>query len=285
MDDNLTTESPELEPTETNQELEFTSTFEEEEPKKPVMSFWRMIWTMLLAAFVVATLFTIWTPGSLLSQSLEDRIESAAQPQIIVEENPIVDINATPIDFPTNRIGIVVGHMGSDSGAVCADGTREVDINSTVATLVKQRLVDYGYEVDLLQEFDEKLNDYKGIVLLSIHADSCNYINDLATGFKVASALSEKKLENSARLVSCLSDRYASITGLTYHYQSITDDMTYYHAFNEINPLTTAAIIEIGFMNLDYQILTSEPEKIADGIVAGIQCYLNNEEVKPTPTP
>ncbi len=285
MDDNLTTESPELEPTETNQELEFTSTFEEEEPKKPVMSFWRMIWTMLLAAFVVATLFTIWTPGSLLSQSLEDRIESAAQPQIIVEENPIVDINATPIDFPTNRIGIVVGHMGSDSGAVCADGTREVDINSTVATLVKQRLVDSGYEVDLLQEFDEKLNDYKGIVLLSIHADSCNYINDLATGFKVASALSEKKLENSARLVSCMSDRYASITGLTYHYQSITDDMTYYHAFNEINPLTTAAIIEIGFMNLDYQILTSEPEKIADGIVAGIQCYLNNEEVKPTPTP
>jgi len=61
--------------------------------------------------------------------------------------------------------------------------------------------------------------------------------------------------------------------------------MTSYHAFSEIDPLTTAAIIEVGFLNLDQDILTKNPERLADGIVAGIRCYLNNEGVPTTPTP
>jgi hypothetical protein len=55
--------------------------------------------------------------------------------------------------------------------------------------------------------------------------------------------------------------------------------MTRYHAFSEIAPNTTAGIIEIGFLNLDQAILTSDPELLADGIVAGIKCYMNNEGV------
>jgi len=61
--------------------------------------------------------------------------------------------------------------------------------------------------------------------------------------------------------------------------------MTSYHAFSEIDPLTTAAIIEVGFMNLDQEILTKKPERLADGIVAGLRCYLNNEGVEATPLP
>jgi N-acetylmuramoyl-L-alanine amidase len=285
MEDNFTPNSTEPEEPVQNETGESNPSPESQEKQRPAMTTWRMIMTMIMTAFVVATLFTIWTPGSLLSQSLEQRIEAAIQPQIVSNDEEEPSVEGTPIDFPTNRIGLVVGHLGNDSGAVCSNGLREVDVNSTVATLVQQRLVKLGYEVDLLEEFDDRLQDYKGIVLLSIHADSCEYINDLATGFKVASALSEKKFENSTRLVNCISDRYAATTNMTYHYQSITDDMTYYHAFDEINPLTTAAIIEIGFLNLDMEILTNEPEKIADGIVAGVQCYLNNETVSPTPTP
>ena len=56
--------------------------------------------------------------------------------------------------------------------------------------------------------------------------------------------------------------------------------MTQYHVFDEINPYTTAGIIELGFMNLDQEILTTKPELLAEGIVQGIQCYLNNEEVE-----
>ena len=172
-----------------------------------------------------------------------------------------------------------VGHRGSDSGAVCSNGLTELEVNSNVATFVQMKLIDLGYEVELLDEFDTRLSDYQAGILLSIHADSCDYINDSATGFKVASAMSTEKSENSTRLVQCIADRYANITGLRYHYQSVTNDMTRYHAFSEIDPNTTAGIIEIGFLNLDQDILTSDPELLADGIVAGIKCYMNNEGV------
>jgi N-acetylmuramoyl-L-alanine amidase len=55
--------------------------------------------------------------------------------------------------------------------------------------------------------------------------------------------------------------------------------MSSYHAFDEINADTPAVIIETGFMNLDRQILTQQPELIAEGITNGILCYLYNEDI------
>jgi len=98
----------------------------------------------------------------------------------------------------------------------------------------------------------------------------------LATGYKVASALSDQNLATSQKLTACLSEQYGEITGLAYHSGSVTDDMTYYYAFSEINPLTPAAIIEAGYLNMDYQLITENPELIADGIVAGLLCFINN---------
>jgi len=86
-------------------------------------------------------------------------------------------------------------------------------------------------------------------------------------------------------LVACISDRYAKTTGLPFHYNSITPDMTSYHAFNEIDPQTTAAIIETGFLNLDRKILTEQPDLVAQGVTAGILCFLHNEDIPSTPTP
>ncbi len=188
-------------------------------------------------------------------------------------------------DLSALPIGIVAGHYGFDSGAVCPNGLTEVDVNLSIATLVQKALTDLGFSVDLLQEFDPRLTGYQGLVLVSIHADSCAYINDLATGYKVAAALSEENLAESQRLVTCLSDRYGQATGLPYHAGSVTPDMTYYHAFNEISGITTAAIIEVGFLNMDQQFLTEQPETAAQGITAGILCFLNHETVHPTPVP
>lgn len=242
----------------------------------------QILQTVAGAAVIVATLFTIWTPSSLLSRSLSGRLESALSAQSDAP-NSELEAQDLPSGFPTNKIGIVVGHRGNDSGAVCSNGLTEVEVNSNVATFVQKKLVDLGYDVELLDEFDPRLDNYQASLLLSIHADSCDYINDSATGFKVASALSETKADNSIRLVNCIADRYQKVTGMTYHYQSITNDMTYYHAFNEIDPLTTAGIIETGFLNLDMKILTENPDLIAEGIVSGIICYLNNEGIEPTP--
>ena len=229
---------------------------------------------------ITATLFSLWMPGSLMPGNLQKQLAQAANPsQVEALTSATEEAAVLPIGFPAKKIGIVVGHRGSDSGAVCSNGLTELEVNSNIATFVQMKLIDMGYEVELLDEFDARMDGYQAGLLLSIHADSCDYINDSATGFKVAAALSETKSENSARLVQCIADRYANITGLRYHYQSVTNDMTRYHAFSEIDPNTTAGIIEVGFLNLDQETLTSNPERLADGIVAGIKCYLNNEGV------
>lgn len=252
--------------------------------KPKPFTFWRGLQTVLGAAFIVATLFTLWTPGSLVESSLEARmaqvLESAGGEEEALQSTPDATEQAQ-----SNRIGIVAGHYGYDSGAVCANGATEAELNLDIATLVQKQLTDLGYTVDLLEEFDDRLTGYQAALLISIHLDSCEYINDQATGFKVAEALSAQDVAGSQKLTTCLSQRYAEITGLPYHAGSVTDDMTYYHAFSEIDPTTTAAIIEAGFMNLDYQFITEEMDKVVEGIVAGILCYLNNETIQPTQTP
>lgn len=256
---------------------------EQAKPKaagKGVMSVvWRTLSTVVSAGVIAASLFSLWMPANFLPGNLGQEMVDAVAVDEMVAQTEIAE-GVLPENFPTNKIGIVVGHRGHDSGAVCSNGLTELEINSNVATYVQQKLIKAGYEVELLDEFDSRLKNYQAGMLLSIHADSCDYINDSATGFKVAGAFSQKNDQSSSRLVQCIADRYAKVTGLRYHYQSVTTDMTSYHVFDEINPYTTAGIIEIGFMNLDQEILTTKPELLAEGIVEGISCYMNNEEVQ-----
>jgi N-acetylmuramoyl-L-alanine amidase len=234
-------------------------------------------------AILLATLFTAWTPAGLLPDSLAQRFSQAVAP--LAETQPASWSTSTP--YPRLRIGIVSGHWGNDSGAVCPDGLQEADINQEIATQVKDSLVAFGYDVDLLKEFDPRLENYQALVLVSIHADSCEYVNDEATGFKVSAAMSTTYPENAARLTACLRQRYAASTGMSFHAGSVTADMTSYHAFDEIDSQTTAAIIEVGFLNLDRPILTENPELSAEGITNGILCFVRNEDVLSpiTPTP
>jgi N-acetylmuramoyl-L-alanine amidase len=231
--------------------------------------------TVFTVAILLATLFTAFSPALFSNANFNAALAQfmAPQPAVLVPVPTAEQI----------RIGIVSGHWGHDSGAVCDNGTTEQQVNLVIANLVAQKLTANGYQVDLLQEFDPRLNGYKAAVLLSIHNDSCQYINDQATGFKVASALASRDPNMSDRLVACIRDRYGRITGLPFH-NSITPDMTQYHAFDEIDPGTTAAIIEAGFLYKDYDILTSHPDVIANGIVAGILCFVNNENIAPEPT-
>lgn len=237
---------------------------------------WHTISSVILAGLIAASLFSFWMPASFIPGGLNRQVADAISADNLVEQTEIAE-GTLPAGFPTNRIGIVVGHRGHDSGAVCANGLTELEINSNVATYVQQKLIKAGYEVDLLDEFDSRLANYQAGLILSIHSDSCDYINDSATGFKVAAAFSQREDKGSTRLVDCVADRYAKVTGLRYHYQSVTTDMTNYHIFDEINPYTTAGIIELGFMNLDQEILVSKPELLAEGIYQGIACFMNNE--------
>jgi N-acetylmuramoyl-L-alanine amidase len=245
--------------------------------KAKTVNIFHQVFIVLIVGVLVATLFTGWTEPGLLPSSLAEQFTLAGGP----DGTPLPAYpTSTPRSMP--HIGLVAGHSGNDPGAVCSDvlgGIREVDINLEVANRVRNNLISEGLEVDLLSEFDPLLNEYQALALVSIHADSCDYVNDQATGFKVAAAMSTTYPETAVRLTNCLRERYAQATGLTYHANTITDDMTQYHAFSEINELTPAAIIEIGFMNLDYEMLTQHQDVIARGIADGILCYVRNESV------
>ncbi len=241
---------------------------------------WGALQTIISVAIVMATIFTMWNPSNIFSNQILDRMFRSAN----FSETKPTSIPRTPTASARPRIGIVAGHWGNDSGAVCQNGMTEVELNLKIATLVRDDLVNEGYDVDLLQEKDERLYEYAALALVSIHNDSCDYINNDATGFKVAAAMSSVFPEKATRLTACMVDRYGSVTDLRYHANTITKDMTNYHTFNEINNQTTAAIIEAGFMNLDYQILTERTDLIARGISQGILCFIRNEDLNNIPT-
>lgn len=234
-------------------------------------------------AILLATLFNLWVPSKgLFAGSFSDKLG------LMLTAQPESNFIATP--QPQLRIGIVAGHAGNDSGAVCRDANgnvtlTEADVNMSIATRVQKLLINEGYQVDLLNEFDTRLNGYRAVALVSIHNDSCDYVNDEATGFKVAAAVNTHDFNRATRLTECLRDRYQNVTGLPFHAGSITNDMRGYHAFSEIDPNTIAAIIETGFLNLDQNLLVKEPDKVAYGVSQGILCFMRNENVEPTPLP
>ena len=85
------------------------------------------------------------------------------------------------------QVGLISGHAGFDSGAVCtgADGevtVTEAKINAGITGIVAKRLQRAGADVTILEEYDPRLAGLRMDVLLSLHADSC--ID--ATGFKAA---------------------------------------------------------------------------------------------------
>ena len=229
----------------------------------------------LLTAIIFATVFVSITPD-ILDIRLFDQFKNTLSSQ-----QGVLVINDQSKQGIT--IGIVSGHMGLDSGTVCDDGTTEADTNFKIATLVQQKLNTLGYKTDLLQEKDPRLQGYKATMLLSIHNDSCTFVNNEATGFKVARAIGTVDQNMSQRLLACLKSRYQQATNLPWH-NSVTRDMTEYHAFDEIDPSTPAAIIETGFLNLDYDILTKHTDTVAEGVTNGILCFLQNENVDPFPT-
>ena len=238
--------------------------------------------TTFSVAILLATLFVGFSP-TMFSSNFSSLISGWLTSQPF--NGPVMQVT----QGPGKPIGIVSGHWGNgnDPGAICPDGTKEQVVNLAIATLVRQKLEARGYQVDMLQEFDSRLDGYNGEVLLAIHTDTCDVINDQATGFKVATSTYSHDTNLANRLTACLESRYAKATGLKFNPGGITENMTDYHAFRAVDPATTAAIIETGFLNLDRDILVNHPDTIADGIVSGLVCFVANESVQalPIPTP
>ncbi len=237
----------------------------------------------LFWAAMIALLLIAWSPSDIpdfsFSQLAWWRNKGPRIRQVV--------LLPTPTTVPALRVGIISGHWGSDAGATCKNGVTEAEVNHNIALRVQADLQKAGYQVDLLEEFDPRLENYKAAALVSIHADVCDYLGPSYTGFKTATAKGTEdpaQLENSLHLKYCLDARYQAATGLPYHAQSVSRHMTNYHVFREIAPTTPAVIIETGFLGLDGDLLINHPDIVAKGIADGILCYLRNEPVS-TPTP
>lgn len=246
----------------------------------------RTLRLVLFFAVVTASLFTMWTPENILNNQ-NFLIESdTTLPEPIEGPDNLLTTN----NQPNQKIGIIVGHHGfapygiPDPGAVCeSDGLKEVDLNLRIATLLKQELIQDGFTVDLLDETDERLAGYEALAVVSIHNDTCAYINDNATGFKVKAAPLTTHPELAERLASCIINRYGTVTGLQYH-NLVTEDMSEYHAFEKFAGVTPSVIVETGYMLLDREILTEQPGTIAKGLADGVRCFAFNEPINQNST-
>lgn len=122
----------------------------------------------------------------------------------------------------------------------------------------------------MLDEFDARLDDYRAAVFVALHADSC--IRG-ASGFKIASREMDDSLA-ARRLRDCLQEHYRNATQLEPQPFGVTPAMRHYYAFDRLTPETPAAIVELGFISTDRNILLDQPERAVQGIYVGIVCFL-----------
>ncbi len=188
--------------------------------------------------------------------------------------------------FPAGgaHVALILGHAGSDTGAICTDPEgrptlTEAAITREVGELVAQKLRRAGAQVTLLEEYDPRLEGLQADLLLSLHADSC--ID--ASGYKAARSQESRIPQVEDRILACIDREYSAATGLPAHPNTVTHNMTLYHAFRRVDPETPAAILEMGFLGGDQALLTEHPETVARGVVESILCFLNPEEISSSP--
>ncbi|MBI3942406.1 MAG: N-acetylmuramoyl-L-alanine amidase, partial [Chloroflexi bacterium] len=174
------------------------------------------------------------------------------------------------------KIGIVAGHWKSDSGAVCPDGLQEAQINLSVAQKVVGLLASGGYDAELLAEFDPRISGFVADAFLSIHSDSC--VTNVS-GFKISRYSLSKNPKVDDRLVDCLYTEYGKATGLPRHVASVTLNMLHYHGLRDKSPATPGAIIELGFLGSNRDVLTGKQDVMAGGLVKGLECFLQSPTV------
>jgi len=247
--------------------------------------FFRTAFAVIVSAVLASTIFTWFTdpeffnPGVVNELRVADATSVSAADPLTPTANPVTPNWA-------RRIGIVAGHTGpeNDPGAVCEDGLTEREINLAVAQLVVRNLRDAGYSVDLLEEFDGRLQGYQVSALVSIHANDCRDYGEFVSGYLVARAAARPAGGLDDILAECVARDYGELTQLERRF-SLTVDMTDYHTFREIHPLTPAAIIELGFMNDDREMLTTQQDLLAEAVSDGIICYLTGENPIADSTP
>jgi N-acetylmuramoyl-L-alanine amidase len=229
----------------------------------------RLVQTVISTAVVTATLFTLWNPHSLF----------ASQSIVAFLPTPVnVDQNGV-IPQSTAHVGIQIGHYKHDEGNTCPDGIKEVDVDYIIANKVDLLLTSAGIKVDMLDEYDLQLINYKADALVAIHTGSCTDLSAAVSGFKIENSLKSGNVDKTNALATCLAEQYQKNTALTFGYQVVSEEDPANHTFMDINPQTPAVLIESGSLAVDRGIIIDSSDRAANGITAGILCFLKNEKL------
>ncbi len=183
------------------------------------------------------------------------------------------------------RIGLQAGHWkaneaprelsGLRDNGTAWRGTPEWELNLAIAEETAGKLKELGYEVDVLPAVVPP--SYRAHLFIAIHADGSNDPN--ANGYRVATPRSDPTGRASG-FAALLEKSYGEVTSLR-PLPTVTRRMRNYYAFNfrryehALHPMTIGVIIETGFMTSarDRQVILSEPEKAAQGIVNAITAF------------
>ena len=251
----------------------------------------RSIMIITVAAGLTAVILTWFTPQALIREDVRDDLSAAIATSDFATFAPTTQ----PTPNWLKQIGIVSGHRGpqEDPGAVCQDASgnlvppTENEVNFSVAERVVNSLRALGYGVDLLDEFDPRLNQYQAAALVSIHSNTCAEWpgGEVVSGFLIAGPAARTSMRgNDELLVGCIADHYGNMTGLLRR-PGVTIDMTNYHNFREIDTRTPSAIIELGFLRADHDLLANQPDLMAQAIINGILCFVDPVLAPTRPAP
>lgn len=240
------------------------------------------------AALITAFIFSYWTPASFLSAEFVANLQEVSSTQ----GPPTAVPSPLPTFSSVQTVGIITGHSGpplnpafsEDPGAICdenGDGIpelRELDVNTSVSYRVADLLIQAGYVVEMLNEWDARLQDYRANTLISIHTNTCENLGFGANGFNVSAWERSPMVDRDNQLVDCMVNSYAQWTGLPRHFGS-PPDLVDYHAFRKVSVDTPTVIVELGFMFADRQLLTERPDDMARGLFEGLLCFLDPQAV------
>ncbi len=178
-------------------------------------------------------------------------------------------------------IAIDAGHGGADDGCV-RRGVKEKEVNYKIAEKVQKKLMGLGYQVVMVRESDTFMTLTKRVkvarrahadIYVSIHQNS----SDITSARGVEAYYSgQNAKEDSKRLAELLHAQVLQETGA--NKRSIYEWEEFHVIRESVMP---SCLIETGFLtNASERYRLSDDsyqEKIAEGIVSGIQQYFNPE--------
>ena len=253
-------------------------------PSSMAGGFFGAIFVVVLSTALVATLLMFFIDPEFVNPAVARGLQLNSDGAIA----GAADVRPTPGGTPhwLRRIGIISGHRGKgasggrDPGAICQDVygnpfLTEADINFAVATRVVASLESMNYAVELLDEYDPRLHDYRADALVSLHANTCYDFGEYVSGFIVAISEARPDFGADAFLRECIGENFGAQVPLPRSY-NVTEDMTQYHVWRKIHQLTPGTILEMGYMLADQAVLTEDPDRLARAVTAGILCFIEN---------